>query len=182
VAWLGGSLGALSAFDTGSSFAMHVDYGIPRTPPGWGRFDLEWHLAASFSLPAGETGLTATVTPPGAPGPVTISSGKETLDAFLVEVVPTARVRWNATSKLAFFGDAGLGLVQSFESYDRNEMFTGHSTHKEYATGLVLRLGVGLSADVAPRWRVVFEPLAMDLMLGPKFSGWMPTLGVAYRL
>jgi hypothetical protein len=161
---------------------MHLDYGVQRTPPGWGRFDLEWHLSGSFSLPAGETTLTTTVVPPGGPGPVTINSGKEKLDAVLVEVVPGARIRWNATSKLAFFGDVGLGLVQSAESYDRNEMFAGHSTHKEYATGVVVRLGVGLAADVAPRWRVLLEPLAMDLMLGPKFSGWIPTLGVAYRL
>jgi len=30
--------------------------------------------------------------------------------------------------------------------------------------------------------RLVLEPLAFDLMLGPKFSAWTPNLGVAYRL
>jgi hypothetical protein len=180
--WLGASIGALSAFDVGQSLAFRLDYGMLRTPPTWRRFDLEWHLVVGLSAPSGKTDLTATVVPPGGSGAVQVSSGKEELSAFLLEVVPTARVLYTVTRGVSFFGDGGLGLCQSFEKYDRTEMYAGHSTHKEYATGLVLQAGLGLAADLTPRWRLLLVPVAFSLQLGPKFSGFTPSLGVAYRL
>lgn len=181
-AWVGGAVGAISAFDVGKSVALQLDYGVLRTPPSWRRFDLEWHLVVAFARPTGETPLSATVIPPFGFTPVQVSAGQEQVTALLFEVVPTARFLWTVTQGVAFFADAGLGLCQTFESYDRSEMFNGRSTRSEYATGVVARIGAGLAADVAPRWRVVFEPLALELQLGPKFSAFTPTLGVAYRL
>jgi hypothetical protein len=177
VVWFGGAIGAVSG-----AVAAQLDVGVLRTPAAWSRFDLEWHVVAAFAAPKGNTQLTATVTPPLGAGSVQVNAGQEKKKALLFEVVPTARVLWTATRGVAFFCDAGVGVAQSIESYDRSEMFVGHSTHEEYATGFVVRLGGGLAADVTPRWRVVFEPLAFDLMVGPKFSSWTPTLGVAYRL
>ncbi len=182
VSWFGGSIGALSAFGTGTSILAQIDYGVLKTPPGWNRFDLELHVLSSFAAPAGEKSLGGSAMPPVGPGPIPVNAGQEKVTSLLFQVVPTARVLWTATRGVAFFGDGGLGLVQTFESYDRSEMFMGHSTHNEYATGFVLHLGAGLAADVAPRWRVVLAPLAFDLMVGPKFSSWTPTLGVSYRL
>jgi hypothetical protein len=114
--------------------------------------------------------------------PVTVDAGKETVEAYVFEVVPTARVRWNLTPGVAFFGDGGLGLCQTVEQYHRDEMFVGRSDRTDYVTGVVAYAGVGLSADVAERWRVVFKPVAFSLQLGPKFSAFTPSLGVAYRL
>jgi hypothetical protein len=180
--WFGGSIGALNAFGTGKSILAQIDYGVLRTPPGWDRFDLEWHVVGTFAAPSGDKSLDGYAVPPVGPGPIPVNAGQEKVKALLFEVVPTARVLWTATRGVAFFGDAGLGLVQTFESYDRSELYMGHSTHNEYATGFVLHLGMGMAADVAPRWRVVLAPLAFDLMVGPKFSSWTPSLGVAYRL
>jgi len=181
-AFFGGGIGALSAFKTGQAISLSLDYAIARTPPGWRKLDLEWHLVASFAHPTGETGLTGTVVPPFGVTPVQVDAGSEKVKALLFEVVPTARVLWSAKPGVAFFADAGLGLCQTFESYDRSEMFFGRTQHSEYVTGVVARLGLGLSADVTPRWRVVLEPVAFDLQLGPNFSAYTPTLGVAYRL
>jgi hypothetical protein len=181
-AFVGGGIGALSAFGTGSSILLHLDYAVVRTPPSWRRLDLEWHVIAAFARPTGDKGLTAQVIPPFSTTPVQVNAGTEKVTALLFEVIPTARALWTPVQGVAFFGDAGLGLAQTFESYDRSEMYLGHSTRREYATGFVLRLGAGLALDVAPRWRVLFEPLAVDLMLGPKLSAWTPTLGVAFRL
>jgi hypothetical protein len=179
--WIGASVGALSAFDVGQAVGLKLDYGLLRTPPGWRKLDLEWHLVVGASMPSGQTQLTASVMPPIGPGPVQVNAGQEKFSAYLFEVVPTARALFAVTQGLAFFADAGLGLCQTFESFDRSEMYLGKSSHKEYATGVVLHLGLGLAADVAPQWRLVFDPLALDLLLGPKFSGWTPSLGVAYR-
>jgi hypothetical protein len=182
VAFAGAGLGALSAFGTGGSILVQLDYAVQRTPPAWRRLDLEWHVLAAFARPTGEKGLTAQVVPPLGLTPVSVNAGREKVSALLFEVIPTARVVWTAAQGVAFFGDAGLGLAQTFESYDRTELYLGHSTRREYATGFVLRLGAGMALEVAPRWRVLFEPLSFDLMVGPKFSAWTPTLGVAYRL
>ena len=178
--WFGGSFGALNA-STGKSVLAQIDYGVVRTPPGWDRFDLEWHVVGTFAAPSGDKSLDGFAVPPVGP-PVSVNAGQEKVKALLFEVVPTARLLWTPTRGVAFFGDGGVGLVQSFESYDRSELYMGHSTHNEYATGFVVHLGMGMAADVAPRWRVVLAPLAFDLMVGPKFSSWTPTLGVAYRL
>jgi len=181
-AFFGAGIGAVSAFKTGKAISLSLDYAIVRTPAGWRKLDLEWHLVASFSRPTGDTELSGTVTPPYSGTPVAVSSGSEELKATLFEVVPTARVLWTATPGVAFFAEGGLGLCQTLERYDRSEMFYGRSQRSEYATGFVARLGLGLAADVTPRWRVVLEPVAFDLQLGPKFSAFTPTLGVAYRL
>jgi hypothetical protein len=161
---------------------MQVDYGMLRTPETWRRFDLEWHLVASFSAPSGSTDLTASVLPPGATAPVQVNAGKEDVSAMLFEAVPTARVLWNVAPRVALFADGGLGLCQTVESYDRTEMYVGHSTYKEYATGLVLHAALGMAADLTPRWRFLLVPVGFSLQLGPKFSGFTPSFGLAYRL
>jgi hypothetical protein len=177
--WIGASIGALSA-SGGQSLAVQLDYGQLRTPPTWRRFDLEWHLVVGFSAPSGHTGLTSSVvTPFGTAIPV--SSGQEKVSAVLLEVVPTARILYTVTPGVAFFADGGLGLCQSVETYDRTEMYAGHSTHREYATGFALRAGLGMAADVTPRWRLLLVPVGFSLQLGPKFSGFTPSLGLAYR-
>lgn len=180
--FVGAGVGAVSAFGTGSSVLVQLDYGVLRRAPLARRLELEWHLLAAFARPAGDETLTAQVVPPLAGAPVAVNAGTEEVTALLFEVIPTARALWTPVQGVSFFGDAGLGLVQTVERYERTEMYLGHSTRREYATGLVLRLGAGLALDVAPRWRVLFEPFAVDLMLGPKFSAWTPTLGVAFRL
>jgi hypothetical protein len=181
-AWAGVGLGAVSAFDTGKGLLLHVDYGILRTPPRWRKLELEWHLVASFGLPSGETPLTATVPAPSGVGQVQVDAGSEDVKALLFEVVPTARVLWTVTRGVAFFADGGLGLCQTVERYERSEMFQGRSERSEYVTGAVARAGVGLAADVTPGWRLVFQPVAFELQLGPKFSAFTPSLGLAYRL
>jgi hypothetical protein len=180
--WLGVSFGGLYAFDVGQSLAARVDYGVLRTPVGWGRFDLEWHLVLGFSAPTGTTGLTTTVVPPGGGGAVSVSSGSEKVSALLFEIVPTARIHFTVTRGFSLFADGGLGLVQSLESYDRTEMYVGHSTWKESATGIVVHTALGMALDLAPRWRLLFVPVGFELQLGPKFSGFTPSLGLAYRL
>jgi hypothetical protein len=179
--WIGASIGALNSFGVGQSLAVQLDYGMLRTPPTWRRFDLEWHLVVGFAAPSGKTELTAPVmTPFGMP--IQVSSGQEKVSAYLLEVVPTARILYTVTRGVAFFADGGLGLCQSVESYDRTEMYLGHSTHKEYATGIALRAALGMAADVSPRWRLLLVPVGFSLQLGPKFSGFTPSLGLAYRL
>jgi hypothetical protein len=181
-AWLGAAVGGVSAFDEGKGMALHLDYGIPRTPAGWRKLQLEWHLVASFALPSGDTPLTATVAAPSGIGSVQVDAGSEEVSALVFEVVPTARLLWTVTRGVAFFADGGVGLCQTVESYERAEMFHGRSEWRDYVTGVALHAGLGLAADVTARWRLVFQPLAFDLQLGPKFSAFTPTLGVAYRL
>jgi hypothetical protein len=135
-----------------------------------------------MSTPSGKTDLTGTVVPPSGVGSVQVSTGTEKVDAFLLEVVPTARVLYTVTRGVSLFADGGVGLCQTFEKYDRTEMYVGHSTRKEYATGLALHAALGLAADLAPRWRLLLVPVAFSLQLGPKFSGFTPSFGVAYRL
>jgi hypothetical protein len=181
-AWFGAAVGAVSAFDIGKGMAFHLDYGIPRTPAGWRKLELEWHLVASFAMPSGDTPLTATVPVPSGLGSLQVDAGSEEVGALVFEVVPTARVLWTMTRGVAFFADGGVGLCQTVERYERAEMFQGRSEWRDYVTGVVLHAGIGLAADVTPRWRLVFQPLAFDVQLGPKFSAFTPTLGVAYRL
>ncbi|HEX9241942.1 MAG TPA: hypothetical protein VF875_05820 [Anaeromyxobacter sp.] len=180
--WLGVSMGMLSAFDVGDSLAVRLDYGVLRTPPSWRRFDLEWHLVVGLSTPSGKTELKTNVVPPGGTTAVEVSAGQEKVSAFLLEIVPTARVLFSVTRGVAFFADGGLGLCQSFESYERSEMFEGNSTRKEYATGFVVHTALGMAADLTPRWRLLLVPVAFSFQLGPKFSGFTPSFGLAYRL
>jgi len=176
VSWFGAGVGAVRSFKVGNGITAQLDYGLLRTPPAWRVLTLEWHLVGAVSRPTGETDLTTTV------AGQSVAAGQEKVAALLVEVVPTARVLWRATPGVAFFADAGLGLCQTVEKYDRTEMFLGHSTRTDYVTGAVARLALGLAAEVSPRWRVLFTPAAFSLQLGPKFSAYTPTLGVAYRL
>ncbi len=182
IAWFGAGVGGFSGFKVGKGEAFHLDYGLLRTPPAWRVLALEWHLAATFSRPTGDTPLTATVIPPFSTQPVTVDAGVEKVKALLFEVVPTARVLWTVAPRVAFFADGGLGVCQTVEKYDRSEMFAGHSTRTDYVTGAVARVGIGMAADLSERWRVVFLPAAFSFQLGPKFSAYTPTLGVAYRL
>jgi hypothetical protein len=174
-------VGAVSAFDVGKGIGVQLDYGLLRTPPSWRRFTLEWHLIAAFSRPTGAKDLSTTVTSPLGQT-YTIGAGQEKVTALLFEAVPTARVLWNATRDVAFFADAGVGLCQTVEKYDRSEIFVGKSSRTSYVTGVAARAGLGLALDVASRWRVLFTPAALSLQLGPKFSAYTPALGVAYRL
>jgi hypothetical protein len=181
-AFAGAGIGAMRAFGTGQSLRVDLDYAVLRTPPAWRRLELEWHVVGSFARPTGKKGLTAQVVPPFATTPIQVDAGSEKVTALLFEIVPTARALWTPVQGVSFFGDAGVGLVQTFESYDRTEMYLGHSTRREYATGLVLRVGAGLALDLAPRWRLVFAPAFFDLMVGPRFSAWTPSLALAFRL
>lgn len=179
-ATLGVAVGPWAAFDTGKSFALHVDYGFPRTPSGWRKVALEYRLGAMIARPAEETQLTRTVIPAFGP-PVEMDAGVEDTRVWLVEIVPTARLRLPVGTGFALFADGGLGLVQTIEKYDRVEMYRGHVEEKQNVTGVVVRLGAGLALDVSERLRVVLQPLALSFHLGPKFSGYAPSVGVAYR-
>lgn len=175
------SAGPWAGFDTGGSAAIQVDYGFLRTPQTWARLELEVRLAVMLARPTGETGLTTVVVPPYGT-PVEISSGVERMSAWVIEAVPTLRLRLPVNPKFALFVDGGLGLAQTIERYEREEMYLGASEETKNVTGLVLRLGAGMAFQVSERTRVVFVPLALSLQLGPDFSAFVPTLGVAYRL
>lgn len=179
-ATFGVAVGPWAAFDTGKSIALHADYGLPRTPPGWGKLELEGRVAVTVARPAEETPLTRVVQPPYGP-PVLVDAGSEETRVWLVEVVPTARLRLPLGTGFALYADGGVGLVQTVERYDRVEMFQGHVVKRQNVTGLVFRLGGGFSLDVTERVRVLFAPIALSFHAGPKFSGFAPSLGVAYR-
>jgi hypothetical protein len=49
-------------------------------------------------------------------------------------------------------------------------------------TGLVLRVGAGMSFALSERTRLLFLPVALSLQVGTGFSAYVPTLGLAYRL
>lgn len=176
---IGIGLGAWSGFDIGKGFAAHIDYGFDRTPASWRRLALEWRLAVMFSRPTEEKDLTMVV---GGYPPAPIVSGVEKTSAYVVEVAPTARVRLSMNEKLALFGDAGLGVAQSVETYERDEMYIGLTVQKENVTGLVFRAGLGVSLDVSERTRLLFLPVALSIQIGPGYSAYEPTLAVAFRL
>lgn len=177
---VGVAVGPWAAFRTGKSVALHLDYGFPRTPPGWRRVGLELRLSAMVARPTEETPLTRTVIPPFGL-PVEMDAGVEDTRVWLVEVVPTARLRLPVGTGFALFADGGVGLAQTIEKYDRIEMYRGHVEEKQNVTGLVVRVGAGLALDVGERVRLLFQPLALSFHVGPKFSGYAPSLGVAYR-
>lgn len=180
--WLAVSAGPWAGFDLGQSVALHVDYGYLRTPPGWRRAQLEVRLSVMMARPTDDTDLTALVTPPYGGTPVSVYAGVERTRVWAVEVVPMARVRLPVGQKFALYADGGVGLAQTIETYDREEMFAGHTERTENVTGLVLRLGAGMSFALSDRTRLLFEPIAVSLQLGPDFSAYVPTLGLAYRL
>jgi hypothetical protein len=170
--------GPWAGFGTGSSFALHVDYGFPRTPAGWGRLELEYRLAVMVSHPSKDTTITRTVLPPTGQ----LDVGVEKATVWLAEAVPTARVRLPISPTFALFADAGLGLAQTFERYESEATWVGHTLRTRNVTGLVVRAGGGASLDLGERWRVLFLPIALSLQLGPKYGGYAPSLGVAYRM
>jgi hypothetical protein len=171
-------IGPWAGFGTGSSFAMHVDYGFPRTPPSWGRLQLEYRLAVTASHPSKDTTITRVVLPPVAQ----IDVGVEKARVWLFEAVPTARVRLPVSPTFALFADAGLGLAQTFERYETEATFVGHTLRTKNVTGLALRAAGGASLDMGERWRVLFLPVALSFQLGPKYGGYAPSVGVAYRM
>jgi hypothetical protein len=181
--WLGLAVGPHAAFSSGDSIALHADYGVLRTPAGWRRLTLEYRLAFLLARPEDETALTRFIPSPYGPSyPGTqVPSGVERARAWVVEVVPTARVRV-AWEKFALFADGGLGLVQTLERYEREESFVGRSERTENVTGLVLRAGAGMSFDLSPRTRLLLQPLAFSFQIGPELSAYTPSLGLSYRL
>ena len=181
--WLAVAVGPHATFSSGDSVALHLDFGVLRTPPAWQRLALEYRLAVLLARPGEDTALARYVPSPlglGYPG-TQIPSGVERASAWVVEVVPTARVRL-AWEKFALFADGGLGLVQTVERYEREESFVGRSERTENVTGLVLRAGAGMAFDLSPRTRLLLQPLAFSFQLGPDFSAYTPSLGLSYRL
>lgn len=179
--WLSVSAGAWAGLDLGQSVALHVDYGIDRTPASWTRLGLEYRLSAMVARPTDDTELTRMVVLPYAYQPVSVPAGGEETEAWVVEVVPMARVRL-PFEKFALFADGGVGLAQTVERVERDEMFEGATTTTENVTGLVLRLGAGMSFDLSPRTRLLLVPVALSIHLGPSYSAYAPSLGLSYRL
>jgi opacity protein-like surface antigen len=179
--WIGVAAGPYAAFESGRGSAVTVDYGFAAPPPAWLRAELEWHLVVLASRPAEDSTLTDTVvTPFGTPITTVVGSAEE--HALVIEAVPTARVRVPLAPGFAAFADGGLGLVQTAEKKTEDQAFVGKTVRTRYVTGVVLRLGAGLSYDATDRVRVVFEPLAISAEMGAGWSGFTPTLGLAFRL
>lgn len=180
VGWLAASGGAWLGFDSGQGGAVQLDYGYVRTPQGWSRLQLEVRLAATVARASDSTDLSTTMPTYG--GLVQVPAGVEKTSAWIVEVVPGARLLYPVTPKFSLFGDAGLGLVQTIEKHERDELFVGHTETTKNVTGLVLRLGAGMSFTLSERARLLFLPVALSLQVGTGFSAYVPTLGLAYRL
>lgn len=179
--WVGLAAGPYAAFDRGRSLALVLDYGVPRAP--WGRFDVEWHLAIVAANPGEETGLSRIQPSPGYGVPATsVPSGVEDASAVVVELVPMARLLYPIVPGFALVLDGGVGVCQTIERYERDEMFVGRSEKTKNVTGAVLRAGLGVAVDFTPRLRVLFEPFALSAQLGADYSGFTPLLGLAYRL
>jgi hypothetical protein len=177
-ATLGVAVGPWAAFDTGKSFAAHLDYGFPRTPPTWSRLELEYRLAVMISRPSEDTTLSRTALP----GQPQLDVGTKKTRVWLFEAVPTARVRYPVGPTFALVADGGLGLAQTLERYESEETFVGHAVKTRNVTGLVVRVGGGATLDVGERLRFVFLPVALSFQLGPGYGGYAPSLGIAYRM
>ncbi|HSD22606.1 MAG TPA: hypothetical protein VLC54_21320 [Anaeromyxobacter sp.] len=179
--WVGLAAGPYAAFERGRSIALVLDYGIPRAP--WGRLEVEWHLAIVAANPGEETGLNRLQPSPGYGVPaMTVPSGVENASALVIEVVPMARLRYPIVPGFGLVIDGGVGVCQTFERYERDEMFVGRSEQSKNVTGVVLRAGLGVAVDFTPRLRLLFEPVAFSAQLGADYSGFTPLLGLAYRL
>jgi hypothetical protein len=180
-ATLSAGVGPWVGFGTGQSFALHVDYGFERTPPGWSRFELEVRLAVMVARPSYDTSLTETVISPTTFAPTQIDVGVKKTRAWLVEAIPFARLRYSVAPKLTLLADAGLGLAQSVERIERDQTFSGRTVKTQNVTGLVLRVGGGGSFPIGERLRVVFLPLALSLELGPGYGAYVPSVSIAYQ-
>lgn len=182
VGWLTLAVGAWAGFDLGQSLAAQVDYGIERTPPSWTRLGLEVHLSVMGSRPTDETDLTRTIVQPYYPYQATsVPAGVENTEAWVVEVALSARARL-PFEKFALFADGGVGVAQSVERVERDELFEGTTVTTENVTGLVLKLGAGMSFDLGTRTRLLLVPVALSVQLGPSYSAYTPYLGLSYRL
>lgn len=181
VGWLSAAAGLWGGFDAGQGPAVVVDYGYLRTPRFWGGGDLELHVSASLGRASQDTRLTTSVPQPIGP-PLTLPAGVEEQSAWIVEVVPFARLRLPVGVKTALLVDGGVGVSQTVESYERDELYAGRTETTQNQTSLVVHVGGGMTFDLSQRARVVFVPLAISLQLGTGFSAYVPTLGLAYRL
>lgn len=181
--WLGLSAGPYAAFERGQSLGVVLDYGFDATPARWTRWRLEWHLALALARPSEDTALTREVAGglPGVPG-ASVPAGVEEASAYVAAIVPTARLRYELAPGFALVLDGGAGVSQTIERYERDETFVGRSERTENVTGLALRLGAGVSVDLAPRVRLLFVPLAVELLAGADYSGFAPSMGLAFRL
>jgi hypothetical protein len=179
--WVGLAAGPYAAFDRGRSVALVLDFGIERAPLG--RFDAEWHLAVVAVNPTEETGLSRVQPSPGYGVPaMSVPSGVEDASAVVIEVVPMMRLRYPIVPGFGLVLDGGLGVCQTFERYERDEMFVGRSERTRNVTAVALRAGVGVAVDFSPRLRLLFEPIALSAQLGADYSGFTPLLGLSYRL
>jgi hypothetical protein len=102
--------------------------------------------------------------------------------AWVIEAVPSARLRLPLAPGFALFAEGGVGLCQTYERRVEDQVFVGRTVKTKLVTGGVLRLGAGMSYDLGDSVRVVFHPLALSIELGPAWSGFAPTLGLAFRL
>jgi hypothetical protein len=178
--WLAIGAGPWAGLDAGSGVAVHLDYGLTRTPPSWETVSLEWRLGVMFARPTSSTDLSRTVVTG-----LTITqvpSGSEKTSLYLVEVVPSARVRWAIGEKFALFADGGAGVAQTVERKERDEQFVGRTVTTKNVTGLVLRLAGGLSLDLSQSVRVLLVPVGISFQVGPEWSSFTPELAVAFRL
>ena len=136
-------------------------------------------MRAMYAMPSKETGLSRVVLVGYMP--LSVPTGTENASASVVEVGPFARVRLALAPKVAVFADLGVGIAQTFEKYDRDEMYIGRSVVKQNVTTVYLGGAVGLSYDLNERWRAMI-PLAFSAQAGSDYSAFLPTLAVAYRL
>jgi len=180
--WIALAAGPYAAFERGQSLGLVLDYGFDATPPRWTRWQLEWHLAVGLSRPSEDTALTREEAGlPGEPA-LSVPAGIEDASAYVATIVPTARLRRELAPGFAVVLDGGAGLSQTVERYERDEMFVGRSEQTKNVTGLALRLGAGISVDLGARVRLLFVPLAVDFLVGADWSGFSPSMGLAFRL
>jgi hypothetical protein len=180
--WLSISAGPYEAFERATSVALVLDYGFAAASPRLPRGELEWHLVVLGKRPADDSALTGLVTPSPFAPPVAAPVGTAEDRAWVLEVVPTARFRLPLANGFALFAEGGAGLCQTYEQRVEDRAFAGRTEKTKLVTGGVLRLGVGMSYDLAESVRVVFHPAALSIEIGASWSGFTPTLGLAFRL
>jgi hypothetical protein len=180
--WLAIAAGPYEAFERGSSAAIVLDYGFAAASPRFPRVELEWHLVVIGTRPADDSTINGTVlTSPYTP-PAAAAVGIAEERAWVIEAVPSARLRLPLAPGFALFAEGGVGLCQTYERRVEDQVFVGRTVKTKLVTGGVLRLGAGMSYDLGDSVRVVFHPLALSIELGPAWSGFAPTLGLAFRL
>ncbi len=181
-AWLAVSTGPFAAMDQGSSAALTLDYGFASSRQPVQGADLEWHLVVVGAAPGYDAALViATPAFPGGPAvPTVVGASKRS--AWVVQAVPTARLRRVLAPGFAIFADGGLGLGLAWDETVDDEAFVGRTTTSRATVGLVARLAAGVAWDATERLRVVFHPFAISAELGSDWSAFTPSLGLAFRL